>query len=102
MPQVILQSLVWSELIEGRGLSTITNTDIALSVAAAFANLIFQLFRLYKESKATEEAFVKYCLNCITARFVLNCLYKSFVYRILYIFFFLIKKGLDGYHFIIN
>ena len=82
MPQVILQSLVWSGLIKGRGLSTITNTDIALSVAAASANSIFQLFRLYQESEATQEAFVKYCLNCITARFVLYCFCISYIINI--------------------
>merc|ERR1712228_950708 len=69
VPQAILQSLLFFEIIKGKDLAGITNNDLILSLSSAAFNSLLQIFKLYQESNAVKESFVQYSLNCITARF---------------------------------
>ena len=65
-----LQALLFFNVIKGRDLGDISDTDLILSISSAIFNSFIQLFRLRKESTAAQETFVQYSLNCITARYV--------------------------------
>ena len=69
IPQVTLQVLLFTDIIQGKGSTNITDQDLILSIGSAVLNTIVQLLRLKLESRAVKEAFIQYSLNCITARF---------------------------------
>eukprot|EP01084_Bolivina_argentea_P121455 215222_1 len=69
IPQVILQVLLFLSIIKGKELSGVTDSDLILSICSAGVNFIIQIFRLIFESRAVQETFIEYSLNCITARY---------------------------------
>eukprot|EP01084_Bolivina_argentea_P080713 146175_1 len=69
IPQVTLQILLFTRMIKGISVTTITDRDLIFSISTAIFNSLVQLFRLKLESKAAQETFVQYALNCISCRF---------------------------------
>eukprot|EP01084_Bolivina_argentea_P002010 3706_1 len=69
VPQVSLQALLFFNLIPGKSLTGITDSDLILSISSAVVNCVLQSFQLYAESVAVRESIHQYALHCITARF---------------------------------
>ena len=76
---MILQALLFFGVMKGKNLNDISDEDLILSISAAIFNSFVQIFRLKKESKAVQETFVQYALNCITARFVEPTLFDFWI-----------------------
>eukprot|EP01084_Bolivina_argentea_P110314 197016_1 len=69
VPQVILQTLLYTKTISGKDISGITDRALLISVSSAVFNCIVTLVKLYAESRGVQETFVEYSLHSITARF---------------------------------
>eukprot|EP01084_Bolivina_argentea_P270921 460797_1 len=69
VPQVILQVTAFIGIIDGLDVAGITSKDLFVSVSAAILNSLFQLWRIYGESRAISDDFISYSLECATAKF---------------------------------
>eukprot|EP01084_Bolivina_argentea_P168991 292967_1 len=69
LPQVVIQSLLFFSVIEGKEFSGVTERGLIISISSALVNCIMQIIRLCFEKTAVRESFVEYAFNCISARF---------------------------------